>query len=142
MVIRLMNENDIAEVIKIENEIFSLPWKKDDFLRSIKNQANIYLVVELEEAIVGYCGLWGIVDEGHINNVAVAKEHQNKGIAYKMLKKLIEEGIIQGLKYFTLEVRASNKAAIHLYEKLGFKTVGIRPNFYNAPKEDGIIMWR
>ena len=141
MIIRSMNEKDIPRVCEIENATFSQPWKREDFISSINNPNNIYLVVEDEGKVIAYCGLWNIVGVGHINNVAVDKEYQHRGIAYRMLSKLIVKARFQSINSFTLEVRISNKRAINLYEKLGFKSVGIRPNFYEMPREDGMIMW-
>lgn len=141
VIIREMKEADIPFVCDIENSIFSKPWSASSFLSSIKDINNIYLVVEEEEQIIGYCGLWGIVGEGQINNVAVKKECRNNGIGRKMLQKLLELGKENGLEEFTLEVRVSNKNAIHLYHSLSFKDAGIRKDFYEEPVEDAIIMW-
>ena len=141
MIIRNMKEKDIPQVCIIENETFSKPWKDHDFLASINSEDNIYLVVEWDEQIVAYCGLWGVIEEGHINNVAVVRTHQNRGIAYSMLEELIKRAREKSLESFTLEVRVGNVNAIKLYEKLGFKKIGIRPSFYDKPREDGLIMW-
>lgn len=141
MIIRGMIEDDIGEVIKIENDTFSRPWKIHDFLSSIESESNIYLIVEEDGRVVAYCGLWGLVGEGHINNVAVDKEYQNKGIAFKMLRELIERGRKKGIRAFTLEVRKSNDKAIHIYEKLGFVKIGMRKRFYENPIEDAVVMW-
>ena len=141
MIIRNMKEKDIPQVCIIENETFSKPWKDHDFLASINSEDNIYLVVKEDEQIVAYCGLWGVIEEGHINNVAVVKTYQNRGIAHSMLEELIKRAREKGLESFTLEVRVTNVNAIKLYEKLGFKKIGIRPSFYDKPREDGLIMW-
>ncbi len=141
MLIRPMTIKDINQVCEIENNTFSLAWKAKDFISAIKDANNIYLVSEIDGKVVAYCGLWGIVGEGHINNVAVAKEYQQKGIAYKMLTELIKEARVKGLDTFTLEVRIGNEGAINLYKKLGFRNAGIRPNFYVFPVEDALIMW-
>ena len=141
MLIRPMTWEDISQVCEIENDIFPLPWKHEDFISAIQDTNNIYLVTERDGKVIAYCGLWGIVDEGHINNVAVSKEYHHKGIAYKMLSYLIENGRLKGLETFTLEVRIGNKNAISLYKKLGFRNAGIRPNFYLYPSEDALVMW-
>lgn len=141
MNITFMTEQDIASVYQIECEVFSKPWSKASFLESIENKKNIYLVAKEDEEIIGYCGLWGIIDEGHITNVAVKKSCQGKGIGKEMLKKLLEFGRGKGLVAFTLEVRVSNMSAIRLYHSLGFLDAGIRRNFYEDPIEDGLIMW-
>jgi ribosomal-protein-alanine N-acetyltransferase len=83
-----------------------------------------------------------IAGEGNITNVAVDMALRNRGIGTRMLRYLIGEGEQKGLSAFTLEVRAGNAAAIHVYEKLGFRSEGIRPNFYEKPVEDAVIMWK
>ena len=140
-IIRKMQESDLDEVCKIEQESFSIPWTREAMADSLKSENNVYLVAEYAGKIVGYCGRWGIVGEGQINNVAVDASYQGRGIASKMMKALIEEGSRKKLTEFTLEVRESNIAAIRLYEKTGFQKEGIRKNFYDAPKEDAVIMW-
>lgn len=141
IIIRRMEEKDIPAVVRLEEKIFSRPWKEKDFKDSIKKEENIYLVLEEGGEIAGYCGMWAVAGEGQINNVAVAENRRNKRVAYTMLRKLLEIGISQGLGAFTLEVRASNLPAILVYQKLGFQSAGIRKNFYEAPVEDGMIMW-
>ncbi|MBR3771042.1 MAG: ribosomal protein S18-alanine N-acetyltransferase [Clostridium sp.] len=142
MNIRLMVEEDIDSVEQIETQLFSKPWTKQDFINSLSDMHNIYVVAENEQQeIIGYSGIWGVLDEGQITNVAVRTQDQGKGIGYEMLCELIEIGKNEGLQQFTLEVRKSNEKAIHLYEKLGFIDEGIRKNFYDKPVEDAIIMW-
>ncbi len=141
MIIRKMEERDLSAVSEMECSIFSQPWRKTDFMDSMHNPQNIYLVVEEQGEIAAYCGLWGVADEGQINNVAVKKTFRGRGIGYAMLKALIELGQRQGLGAFTLEVRAGNLSAIALYHKLGFCDAGVRKNFYEAPTEDALIMW-
>lgn len=141
MIIRRMQEADISFVSALENEIFPDPWSEDSFLTEIKRENNIYLVAEDNGEIYGYCGLWGIVGEGQITNVAVHKDKRNQGIAKSMLQQLLLLGRKQELTSFTLEVRESNFPAIHLYQELGFHSVGIRKDFYTHPRENAIIMW-
>lgn len=141
MVIRPMEEKDIPFVHEIECSIFSMPWSKEAFGKSIQDLHNIYLVVEQDGEIIAYCGLWGVVGEGQINNVAVESSYRNRGIGRKMLQSLIDIGRNKGLESFTLEVRVSNLSAIALYHRLGFQDAGIRKSFYEAPTEDALIMW-
>ena len=142
MNIRLMAEEDVESVSNIERQLFSKPWTKQDFLNSMSDRHNIYLVAENDQhEVVGYCGIWGVLDEGQITNVAVREEDQGKGIGYEMLQELIAIGKNEGLSQYTLEVRVSNKRAIRLYEKLGFEEEGIRKEFYDKPVEDASIMW-
>ena len=141
MIIRKMTEADLPQVCAIEKDCFSDPWSEESFAKSLQDKNNYYIVVEIDGEIVAYCGYWGIVDEGHIYNVAVKKEYRRQRIGYRMLKALLEEASARGIDSFTLEVRASNQAAIGLYESLGFKPVGIRRDFYAKPREDAVIMW-
>lgn len=141
MICRDMVESDLIEVVAMEEEIFPQPWTREDFLHSIIMDTDIYLVVEENNEIIGYCGLWGVAGEGQINNVAVKEGYQSQGIGFYMLSQLISKGKRKGLKSFTLEVRESNKKAIALYEKLNFEISGIRKEFYNKPEENALIMW-
>ncbi|MDF2538995.1 MAG: hypothetical protein K0S76_2016 [Herbinix sp.] len=141
MLIREMSESDISQVSSIEQKIFSEPWTKDDFTNAIRCKSNGYLVVEINNEIVAYCGYWGIAGEGDIYNVAVKQEYRGQQIGYHMLTELIQHGISKGIASYTLEVRASNTAAIRLYERLGFQNAGIRKDFYTKPREDAVIMW-
>lgn len=141
MLIRKMIEADTQQVCAIELETFSDPWSEEDFKNSMNEPNNVYLVAEMDGLIAGYCGYWGIAGEGYIYNVAVKKEYRRHGIGYQMLKKMLMESVDRGVASFTLEVRRSNEAAIHLYESLGFESAGIRKDFYSKPKEDAVIMW-
>lgn len=142
MLIREMKENDLKEVYAIEQETFSDPWRKEDFLDSLTEPNNGYLIAELDGAIAGYCGYWGIAGEGYIYNVAVKKEYRRQQVGFRLLSDLIKRAEVKGIAAFTLEVRVTNEAAIRLYEKLGFVQSGIRKEFYTKPVEDAVIMWR
>lgn len=140
MRIRNMEQADLERVSALEQESFSMPWSKEAFQDALKMKDSIYLVVEEASEIIAYCGVWVILDEGQINNVAVSAHYRNQGVGYKLLHYLLEEGEKKGIGQFTLEVRKSNSPAIHLYEKLGFQSLGIRPDFYEHPVEDAVIM--
>lgn len=140
--IRRMEESDLKEVSSIENAVFTLPWSYESFLKTLTSEDTIYLVAEWKGKIVGYLGIWTVLDEGDITNVAVKEDCRNQGIGQLLLSEGIRQAKNQGIKDLTLEVRKSNQAAIFLYEKNGFENVGIRPNFYKHPKEDAIIMWK
>jgi ribosomal-protein-alanine N-acetyltransferase len=136
-----MTEADLPEVCAIEQDTFSDPWSKEDFCSSFHEENNGYMIAEIDGKVVGYCGYWGIVGEGYIYNVAVKKEYRKQRIGYHLLKNLIDMSKNKGIVSFTLEVRCSNEAAIHLYETLGFESAGVRKDFYSKPKEDAVIMW-
>lgn len=140
--IRPMEKRDVDAVSRLEEETFSMPWSRDAFLEMITKEDAAYYVAESAEEIVGGCGVLMIAGEGNITNVAVKASARNQGIGTKMLRYMIGEGERNGLNAFTLEVRVSNAAAIHVYEKLGFRSEGIRPNFYEKPAEDAVIMWK
>ncbi len=141
MLIRDMKEADLPEVCRIEQEIFSDPWSYEDFKDSYLSESNSYLIAEVDGEIAGYCGYWGVADEGYIYNVAVREEYRRQQVGYRMLSELIRQAKGRGITALTLEVRQSNDAARRLYERLGFVTAGIRKDFYTKPKEDAVIMW-
>lgn len=136
-----MTPDDVKEVAGIEKEIFSTPWSEKSFADSISSNDNIYVVAKEEGKIIGYVGIWIVADEGQINNVAVRKEFRNKGVCGKLLEFAMDKAKEKKVSAFTLEVRAGNAAAIHLYEKIGFVNSGTRKNYYKKPDEDAIIMW-
>lgn len=140
--IRVMENKDITAVSKLEQKIFSLPWSENGFAEALLSENTLFAVVEVCEEIVGYCGMYFALDEGEITNVAVNKTSRRKGIGREMLKFLLEKAEDTGIEKIALEVRISNRAAIGLYEKFGFERKGIRRNFYQKPKEDGVIMIR
>lgn len=140
---RRMKLKDIEEVHSIEESTFPDPWSQDAFTKELmSNTHSIYMVIEEDGTIIAYAGLWNIVGEGHITNIAVKKERRGAGFGRKITEALIYEGKKQGITSFTLEVRVSNNNAIKLYEKLGFEIAGVRKNFYDKPKEDAYIMWK
>lgn len=140
--IRPMAEADIAQVSVMEQTIFSRPWSAEAFLQTLEDPHTVYAVVDIQGQIAAYCGIWQVLEEGDLCNVAVKEELRGQGIAHAMLKEVLSWGREAGMTAFTLEVRAGNQAAISLYEKLGFVTEGIRRNFYDRPTEDALIMWK
>lgn len=140
--IRRMQEEDLREVVRIEAENFSLPWSEKSFRESLALPHVIFLTALVDGQAAGYCGCYQSLEEAEITNVCVDKRFRGQGVAETMLRELMRIGKEQGAFAFTLEVRISNEAAIHLYEKLGFESVGIRKRFYEKPVEDAMIMWR
>ena len=141
--IRPANENDIKTLTEIDEICFSAPWSEKSFTDEIMNN-NIasYLVAEVAGKVVGYAGLWVILEEGHITNVAVHPDFRGKGLAKKLLTELLAAAEEAGANIFTLEVRASNESAIALYESFNFKSVGLRKKYYEDNGEDAVIMWK
>lgn len=139
--VREMQLSDLDQVARIEAEIFSEPWSRNGFETSLISEDTIYLTAFERGEAVGYCGLLRSFEEADITNVAVAAEFRNRGIGRKMLQVLMQKGREAGILRFTLEVRVSNRSAIHLYETLGFEAAGVRKHFYRKPEEDALIMW-
>ncbi len=141
-IIRKLHSQDIPALCKIQEEAFSLPWSEKDYCDLLKHDYCTYLVAELAGKVVGCCGMTNSCEDGNIDNVVVAKEFRGRGIGQMLLRELILIGNQAGMKNYTLEVRTSNGAAIHLYEKFGFVSEGVRPGFYEKPTEDALIMWK
>ena len=142
IIYRRMTPEDVPFISKLEEETFSMPWSADSFLEMISKEDARYYVAQMDGRLLGGCGLLMIAGEGNITNVVIAPEARNQGIGTEMLKHLMEEGNREGITAYTLEVRVSNAAAIHVYEKLGFVSEGIRPGFYEKPTEDAMIFWK
>lgn len=142
LIIRKLQDSDIEPLSKIEAESFSMPWSPQDFRDLLSKEYCFYLVAVLENEVVGCAGLTNICNEGNIDNVVVAEKYRGLGIAQELIRELLTQGEEMGIEAFTLEVRVSNASAIHVYEKAGFVSEGIRPRFYEKPVEDAMIMWR
>ena len=142
VIYRRMTPEDVPVISRLEEETFSMPWSAPSFLEMISKEDARYYVAEKDGKILGGCGVLMIAGEGNITNVVIAPEARNQGIGTAMLRHLMAEGDREGLTAYTLEVRVSNVAAIHVYEKLGFESAGIRPGFYEKPLEDAIIYWK
>lgn len=145
--IREMRPEDLDAVTALEAACFSMPWKRRDFEEVLGNPDRFYLVAEADsdtaDPILGGCMLTHIAGEGDVSNVAVYERYRQNGIASALLSGLISLGQERyGIAAFTLEVRSKNTAARRLYERHGFVSGGVRPNFYDKPKDDAVIMWR
>ncbi len=141
--LREMEIGDIDTIMKIERESFSSPWTRNSFERELReNMLAKYIVAEVDGLVVGYAGIWLILDEGHVTNIAVAKAHRGKGIGKFLMMGLIDFCQSNNIPNMTLEVRKSNLVAQNLYKKMGFLDCGIRPNYYVDDHEDAVIMWK
>lgn len=139
IVIDYMKEEDIPQVMAIEVSSFYAPWTSFSFLEELKhNRLASYFSARFLEQLVGYAGVWFILDEVHITTIAVHPFYRSRGIGSLLLGKIIKLASQQRAKEVTLEVRVSNKPAQGLYTKYGFDVKGTRKNFYND--EDALIM--
>ncbi len=137
--VQFINENHIDDVVKIENACFSHPWTKDGIIEALDNRTKFF-VFEKDGKVMGYVGVSVILDEGYITNIAVLPEYQGLSIGKALMTELDDLAKLENLSFISLEVRTSNQKAISLYEKFGYKTEGVRKNFYVDPKEDALIM--
>ena len=141
--VRALSEADLDGLMELEQACFSSPWSRESYRHELtENDLAHYWGVFEGERLIGFAGYWLILDEGHITNVAVAPDKQNQGVGRFLVQGVINGCLAGGGKYLTLEVRASNAAARHLYEQAGFVSYGCRPNYYDDPKEDAVIMWK
>lgn len=136
-----MNADHLDELVELERICFSTPWSRNMLAEELDNACSAFLVaVDANEKVVGYAGLQVVLDEGYIANIAVFPEHRRKGVAGQLLQVFMNFAEANRLAFLTLEVRASNQAAIALYANRGFEEVGRRKNYYEHPREDAIIM--
>ena len=138
-----MDVTDVVEVAELEQELFSDPWSVDSFVAEVERKPEIgWPIVLRGEAgeLVGYAVVWFIVDELHIGNLAVRPERQGRGIGAEMLACILEEGRRRSLSFATLEVRPSNRAALALYDRFGFRKVTVRKNYYRDNREDALVL--
>lgn len=138
--IREMEWEDVSKVAELEKSIFSVPWSEKSFRDSFASQDTIYLVEVLDGEIAGYCGIWVSYDTADLCNMAVAHSHRRKGIAKRLLQEISSLAEKRKVERILLEVRGSNFGAINLYQKSGFRQIGIRKGYYHAPEEDAILM--
>ncbi len=140
--VRPATSKDIDAICNVERLCFIVPWSRQSFQLEIeKNLCARYFVAQDADFIVGYGGMWLVLDEAHITNVAVHPLYRRRGIGEGIIRALMKEANDSGVEIMTLEVRVSNKAAQNLYRKLGFIGAGIRKRYYSDNNEDALIMW-
>lgn len=135
-----MTMEDVDSVTAIDHACFAVPWSRASFVDEMNNKLALYFVAKYEGKDVGYCGFWNVSGEGDIMNIAVLPEYRRLGIASRMIEEMARCAITLGISVLTLEVRESNYAAQGLYEKYGFKKLGVRKRYYSDNREDAWIM--
>ncbi len=135
-----MTYEDIHSLLKLEQECFSVPWSEQSFLYALESENALFLVAKIDDEIAGYIGSQEVVGEVYIDNICTSPKFRNQGVATALLDEIISYSKYCEMELITLEVRASNIPAISLYEKFGFKKVGLRKNYYTKPIEDALIM--
>jgi ribosomal-protein-alanine N-acetyltransferase len=134
---------DIDAIVALEAASFTNPWPRETIVWELRNSdvTRIYLLRDAAGAIVAFCACWVIFDELHINTLAVAPAERRKGLATLLLEHVMTETSKEGARKATLEVRASNQAALVLYTRLGFRIKATRQGYYTNPDEDALILW-
>ncbi len=142
LVFRAMTLSDVPAICEIEREVFTSPWTAEAFINELTNNHFArYMVMEWRREVIGYGGMWTIMDEAHVTNIAVREAYQGQGLGERLLSELQRTAVFFGAGRMTLEVRVTNDRAIHLYKKLGFEPSGTRPGYYSDNGEDALIMW-
>ena len=135
-----MTTEDVPQVAQLECACFSHPWSEKAIAGELRNPLSLWLVAVENAQVIGYIGSQSVMGEADVMNVAVLEECRNRGIGRCLIAELVTALKSVGVYCLTLEVRASNEPAIHLYHAMGFSPVGRRPNYYTAPKEDALIL--
>ncbi|WP_100406131.1 ribosomal protein S18-alanine N-acetyltransferase [Bacillus solitudinis] len=140
--IRLMTDEDIDQIVRVEMDSFTMPWTASVFENElINNKYAHYLVYDYNGEIIGYCGLWVVMDEAQVTNIAIHSDYRGHKRGERLLSYAKSFVALMGVKRLSLEVRVSNVVAQGLYRKLGFQEGGIRKNYYADNSEDAIVMW-
>jgi ribosomal-protein-alanine N-acetyltransferase len=138
---RVMRVEDLPSVLDIERRSFRAPWSAGTFLAEMKNEwARLRVAVDSRNLIVGYINYWLVADEVHLLNIAVHPDSRQHGLARRMVEEMFDVARDHGCRLATLEVRASNNAAILLYKSFGFDTVAVRVKYYVEDNEDALVM--
>lgn len=138
------SDEDLGGLVAVEQASFFNPWTREMYVAELQNPGVSHLLVakDSDGRVVGFCGFWRVLDELHINNLAVLPEFRRQGVASKILRRVFEEGRRAGAGRATLEVRRSNEIARRLYERFGFTVAGVRRGYYRNPDEDALVLWR
>ena len=140
----LATADDLDAVLAIESRSFTNPWTREMYLSELANAGVAFLFLARDGAgdIVGFCSFWRIVDELHINNLAVDPAHRRRGIGSALIAQVLAQARDASASRVILEVRRSNLEARRLYERCGFTVAGVRRNYYTKPDEDALVLWR
>ena len=134
------DKRHLDALVELERQCFSVPWTRAQIAAELPDGHHEFLAAEADGKLLGYVGMMYVLDEGYISNVAVAPDCRRQGIASALIAALLRRAKELQLSFVTLEVRESNAPAIALYERFGFAPVGRRKGYYDAPKEDAILM--
>jgi ribosomal-protein-alanine N-acetyltransferase len=141
---RIHDAADLDGVMAIENASFNNPTTREWYDSELQRPdvCYVYVIRTAEARVAGFCAFWKVVDQIHINNLAVHPNLRHRGLGKQLLARVLEEAASLGAPHATLEVRRSNEAARRLYEQAGFELVGVRTSYYTNPIEDALILSR
>jgi ribosomal-protein-alanine N-acetyltransferase len=136
-----MQVADVARVAAIEAASFSSAWKPHTFISLLDTSGpELWVLEHPEDGVIGYFVLWCVMDQAELANIAVADGHRGHGLGAVLFERMLDVGRKRGVTSVYLEVRASNEAAIGLYERFGFTQIGVRKRYYDQPREDALVM--
>lgn len=137
-----MAPEHVPDIARLEAVCFSQPWSEEGIAEELQNPTACFVTALVDEEVAGYAGMHGVCGEGYIANVAVFPKMRGKGVGRALIQALVSRAQAERYEFLSLEVRPSNLAALGLYQSEGFQQVGVRKGFYDAPKEDGLILTR
>jgi ribosomal-protein-alanine N-acetyltransferase len=138
--IEAMRPEDMDDVLAIEHVSFPSAWSRESYLRELRNPHCYYVVARLADELIGYAGMWLIVDEAHISTIAVHPERRRRGLGGHLLSHLVEVARQRGADVITLEVRERNLSAQALYQQFGFRACALLEHYYGDTGENAIVM--
>ena len=140
---RIARAEDLEPVLTLQTTSFSNPWSADALKWELEHSpvSRLYVLKDANGAAAAFCACWHLVDELHINSLAVAPALRRQGVGSELMRAVLAKAREEGATKATLEVRRSNEPARALYERLGFDVEAIRPDYYTNPREDALILW-
>ncbi|GGK00816.1 putative ribosomal-protein-alanine acetyltransferase [Lentibacillus kapialis] len=140
--IRQMKLSDVDAVLEVEKSTFLAPWPRDIIVRELTdNDYAHYCVLVIDHQIVGYAGMWHVIDDAQVTSIAITPAFRGRKLGQTLFLHLLEKAIKMGAKRLSLEVRVTNTVAQRMYRKFGLVPGGIRKNYYTDNQEDAIVMW-
>ncbi|MCU0312243.1 MAG: ribosomal protein S18-alanine N-acetyltransferase [Acidimicrobiales bacterium] len=142
VVVESMRRRHLRAVLRIEGRTSTTPWSLGLFVAELgRGDERVYLVARQGGRVVGYAGALLVAGEAHVTTIAVDPDHRGRAIATRLLSALVRRCVDLGVGAVTLEVRASNEAALALYRRFGFVPAGVRKGYYSKPVEDALVLW-
>ncbi len=136
-----LEESYIKAIHAIETAAQPAPWSEKAFQNELTNPHSLFLVAVLKGSVIGYAGIWNLIDEAHVTTLMISPEYRGNGYGKLLISEVLLQAKEAGMTCATLEVRASNSVAIQLYESLGFTNAAIRKRYYPDNQEDAVVMW-